>query len=200
MTMAGVCTESVAVSIYRLARASLERPADPEMLARRVFGAGIVREPLCVPVPAYVIRTNGRWEVRMRPDLGPVDERFYLAHEVAEMAVRGDRWIPDIEAACNRIAAALLMPGAALRKMATASLAEQCEAFRVSPTGIVLRWAELERASLAVVSPERVRTRGAYPWPSPALLRRLAFSRHDPAPLRRANIPGDPSRVVLYAS
>jgi hypothetical protein len=84
--------------------------------------------------------------------------------------------------------------------MASATVTEQASFFRASPTGVVLRWAELERASLAVVSPDRVRTRGLYPWPEASRLCTMAFSRHDPAPLRRASLSGDPSRVVLYAS
>lgn len=141
--------------------------------------------------------------IQVSASLATRERIFAGAHELGHHVALSEGWGlegRELEAACDRFAAALLMP----RQPFLAALArfgddwpEVAACFDVSETAAFLRAGEVTSRSVAVVA-ERVRARGELERHTEAELRGLART---PAPgIRRARLRDDPRRWALELS
>lgn len=188
--------------IFERAGCDPDEAVSPLRLARALLGEDGVRVVPHVALPAdgQLVKLNGRDMIFLRKGLSRERARFLIAHELAELALRG---IVDeqIENACNAIAAAVLAPRRAFsaRMRAVGRNWEQLALpFGMTQTAAALRAGEADRMPLAVVA-KIVRTRGPdeFQWPEERVLRRWATS--PPAGLAKTRLTDDPKRVVLVA-
>lgn len=109
--------------------------------------------------PAQCSRRESGWVIELARRLvdQPVAANWWSAHEVCEISLI-DRPMPyvepDIERLCNRVAAAAIVPGAALRAAVHAwglDLRRLADQFVVSEYTIVLRLAEALNYPIAIV-------------------------------------------------
>lgn len=164
--------ELLAQEIRRRAGLHDDELAVATRIAARLLGPeGITANPNLTG-PAYLRRTDEGWQIVVNP--GARDVRFHVAHEIGEWALktiaRFDGGEADRERAANYIAAALLAPEAAVRRV-HAAVGERVKTiasrFQMSQTAIVLRLAEVQGDERAVVTRNGnvlVRTQGAFPW------------------------------------
>jgi IrrE N-terminal-like domain len=192
--------EAEAAWIYRLADVEADEPP----------GALVLAERLRLPV----IRVDDRFLRGGDAALRPIDgelwicvrrrlpfERlhFAIAHEIAEWRLsKLDYRDEDREHAANALAAALLLPRAALRVSVLLDFAQIAEDFVVTQTCAALRVGEVTGRPLAVVSPQLVRVRGeSFEWPEERTIRGLAKARALPPEVERVELTDDARRVVL---
>ncbi len=179
-------------------------------LAQRLLGPGSVEK-----VPARKlwgadgeicrVDTQGKHRIFLSSDLTPTEAAFVTMHELAHwhlglMAHGG----PALEGLCDSIAAALTCPRGAFDSavneygQAWGALSED---FGTSTSCIVLRYGEVRRTALALVS-RIVRVRGDenFCWGGDSdHVRRLSKARRMPDGLRREVLPDDRNRVVLIS-
>lgn len=92
-------------------------PLGPGELARRLWGPRCIR--LVGPDELRGRRglarvVEGRWVISILSSLRPVAQTFVVAHECAEILLANEEQTPEIEARCDRLAGALILPLPAL--------------------------------------------------------------------------------------
>lgn len=70
---------------------------------------------------------EGRWLIAISPILlaSPKEERFTIAHELAEFALRDRIDVEDVENVCDAIARAIILPDIAILEVEAAGLTER---------------------------------------------------------------------------
>lgn len=150
------------------------------------------------PLPSGIPTT-----IALRPGLEPVRAAWNIAHELAEIDLATVRYQgEDVERVAEALAAALLMPRPAFRRVAgTMNVHELAQAFGVAETAAALRLAEVGCVeAVAVVTPQtvHVRTDGEFALPPAFELRRIARVGAHPG-LRKVALRDQPRRVALVA-
>lgn len=192
--------EEVAEKLYQTAGFELSAQAPPVLLARRLMGDAAVRT-----VPDDVLQGSGalvrvgdEWRVYLRAGAANEVKRFVLLHELAHWALGPSA----TEGACDALAAALLVPRPAFLAAVGRHgrrLPILAHSFGTTESCVGLRLGETTKRATALVSPQKIRLRGAgYRWPSAAALRELALADHVPG-LRKAKLRDDPGSVLLSA-
>lgn len=180
-------------------------PSDPpsmELLAYTIMGAKKVNRVHGLPVPA-------RWrgstdELQLRPGLTPQAESFLIAHELAERHfARLCFWNEFIERWADALAAALVVPGPALRfttREHGRSLPTLAEIHQTTQSICILRLGEVFGSPLALVTPRNVHIRGEeFVWPPHQTIRAIAAGR-ELAPLRKVVLTDAPRHIGLMSA
>lgn len=166
-------------------------------VARKLLGPDCFRTAMALPGDAALARVYNQWFIYLRPKLPPVRKTFNVAHEVVEywISVVEPYHGEDVEAFADAVAAAVLCPRRAFRRVVGLPVQEQAEAFRISQTHAALRESEVTGAPRAVVSPKLVRVRGSeWRWGTENQIRRGA---HPSPGLVKTRLTDDPRRFVL---
>jgi IrrE N-terminal-like domain len=192
--------EAEAGWIYRLADVESDQPP----------GAVVLAERLRLPIlraddrflrggDAALRELDGELWICVRRRLPFERLHFAVAHEIAEWRLSQlDYRDEDREQTANALAAALLVPRAALRVSVLLDFAQLAEDFIVTQTCAALRVGEVTGRPMAVVSPQLVRVRGdAWEWPDERAIRGLAKAKALPEDVERVELSDDPRRVVL---
>jgi len=180
-----------------MARDGSEAPRVLE-LARRVLGGrdGVVAVPgRALPGDGALVRVRGRVQIYVKSGISTERVRWVVAHELGHLALGLDSSSRANEDACDAFAAALLLPrqafGAALAEVGP-SYAKLARWFVTTESCAALRLGEVTGVPLALITPKRIRTRGAeFSWPAD-------LSRRVPG-LKRATLRDDRRRVALRA-
>jgi hypothetical protein len=150
---------------------------------------------------AEICRMRDEYRIFVSNALGPARRAFVVMHELAHWHLGILYHDPEVEDACDAIAAALLCPRAAFscalerRGEAWGELAND---FGVDASCAALRYGEITRRALVLLTPERVRVRGE----QDAALDGLdgpALRKARPRGFRRERLPDDRAREVLVA-
>lgn len=198
-------TDSEAIALYRSLDLDPTEPAKLRVIAHRLLGEGSVRVVHAVSLPgdAALARVGDSWRVYLRRGLSTEQAKFGLAHELAEWHLRQlDYQEHDIEDVADRLAAALVAPAPAFRRLVRTGGDWLAVAQRLQSTEslVALRYGEVIGEPLALVA-RRVRVRGpeTFVWPPEDVIRRAARRKQPGLGLRRAALRDDPHRVVLFA-
>lgn len=176
--------EGIATWIYERADADMGDPPDPVDLASALdIDVEYARGPM-LGGDGTLSRIDGRWVIQLARSATIAGARFALGHELGEWACR-ERAEPTIEALCNAIAAAVILPRpafvAALRHFGP-DLPALARAFRTTETCVGLRIGEVTDRPMLLVSPAEVRARGEeWSWPGETQIRQQ---------MRRGELPG----------
>lgn len=174
-----------------------------EAVAAAAVGAAHVVTTSRMFAPARYVPESDTIEVRA--SVGSMRRRWCLAHELGEralhlLAYQGE----DSEQLADGFAAALLVPGPALRAELRRSgrhLPTLARLFAVSQTIVALRLGEVTGSPLALVSPRWVKVRGEdFAWPGEEELRAIASRREPPAGVERRALTDAAGRVLLTAA
>ena len=194
--------EALALSLYAELEVDPERPPNTVRLAR-AWSIGVERRPL-VATPAALQRFAGKTTIVVRPTVAPEYLNFFVGHELGHVLLERAGYVgEDLEACCDYLGAALMLPRAAVR---AAYQAEGLRAPRVladslmcTQTAAALRLGEVVGVPLAAVSPALVRVRGpdAFVWPDEATIRSWA-ARARPG-LTKVKLTDQRGRVALVA-
>lgn len=177
-----------------------EAPA-PLRLAEALLGPGAVRlvHAGALPGVAALARWGGRWRVALRSTAPRQAQGFAVLHEIGHWALGADA----PEAACDALAAALLLPRRAYLAAAREHGADWpalAARFGCSESAVALRWGEVVGEPLALVAPVRVRVRGE-PWGWPPAEEQIRELARAPRPgLASARLSDDRRRVVVRAA
>lgn len=194
--------DGLAAWIYDRADADMADPPDPIDLAG-ALGIGVeYASGATIGADAVLSRDAGRWIVRLARSASLERARFALGHEIGEWASR-ERNEETIEALCNAISAAVLLPRpafvAALRYFGP-DLQALARVFRTTETCVGLRIGEVTDRPMLLVSPAEVRARGEeWAWPNEAQIRRQIRSG-DAHGLRIRQLADDSRRVWIVAA
>lgn len=145
--------------------------------------------------PAALCRAGAEWRIYVRRRLSPRALRWFVWHEVAELALRLEHYEgEDVESVADAIAAAMRLPRRAFISAASDcgdNWAKLSRLLDVSQSAAALRWGEVLDEPLALVAPSRpVRVRGAtWTWPD--------VSRATPEGARRQRLSDAPRRSVV---
>lgn len=205
------------------------RDVDPDELGHAILiSAGFdpshaatgfdVAEALGVPVrrsiPPWVVGEAeveplrcGGYGIVLQSGMSCATERFAVCHELAHLEIRRRGIVlayRDEEDLADRVAASMVLPlpgviqHTVLRGSDFAGLATK---YTSSQTAAALRYAEVTRRPVAVVTPERIRLRGdLFPWPHGPALRKIAAGYRDTDLLSVVQLTDQPDRAVLIAS
>lgn len=126
---------------------------------------------------------NDRHVIAIRRGLPFPIEEHTIGHELGHWILQREGLSPlDVEGACDYIGAAIQAPRDLFARVAHLSIRELARDFSITETSAALRVGEVTGRPVAVVAPERLRTRGeAFDWPPEESLRRSS---------RRAQLPG----------
>jgi hypothetical protein len=194
-----------AEATWTLSRLGFDDSGPPPVLelARRILGGS---KPVDA-VPHRALRGDGQLarvgderRIYVRSGLTPARLRWAIAHELGHFVLGVDSSSRENEAAADAFAAAITVPrrafegalletGSSYRKLA--------EWFATTESCVALRWSEVTREPLALVTPLSVRTRGDdFGWPAEAAIRALAQKSRAPG-VRKARLSDDRRRVAL---
>ena len=188
--------EGAARFCYQLAGLDGDEAASPLTVASRLAGTRVpVIRTDGIRAAAALARVGSEWRIYIRRGLSRRAKLWLVWHEVAELALRLERYeCADVEECADRLAAAMRMPARAFRlavRTCGDDWSELAEAFDVAETSAALRWGEVFDEPLALVAPRReLRTRGA-PWVWPDV------SRATPPGARRDVLRDDARRSVV---
>jgi len=196
--LVGIDTE--AERIYQRAGLDLSVGAAPARIIRSILGAAAVHfvPPTALRNGGALARVGADWRIYLSSGLPPREVGFVALHELAHF-VLGESGTED---ECNALAAALLAPAPAFRRLAEDGRAgvfsRLAKWFNCSESLAALRMGELGTPT-ALVTPDSVRTRGdGFSWPAAPDLRKLAAKKTMPG-IRKARLRDDPRRIVLRA-
>jgi len=196
--------ERTAEMLLHVAHVNAGEPTKPEALVRKLLGPASVFSVKAHSLPrdGTFALVNGAPKIYLRKGLPPVRRRWALCQELAEWwlwreGLRNERTLADVE----RIAAGLLIPRAAFSQALARVGGESrrmAQHFGTSETCLVLRMSELTRVPLALVSPQKVRLRGAeFGWPSEQQMRTLSHTLRLPG-IRKVRLQDDRRRLALW--
>lgn len=192
--------EGVAAALYKRAGFDDGEPANAVSLAEALLGPGRVRRVHAGAMAgaAALARVGGDWRIYVRSSVPAHQIAFAVLHELGHW-----EFGPGApESACDALAAALLLPRRAYlhaaREIGTDWQA-LAACFQCSESAVSLRWGEVVGEPLALVSPLRVRVRGAdWGWPTERGIRELARS---PRPgIASAPLSDDRRRFVVRSA
>lgn len=198
--------EGEAARIYLAARLDPTLPAVPAELVRRLLGPSALRVlPKQWVTHGSLARIGAEWRIYLRHGLPAPQARFIALHELSHWALGPGA----TEDECDQLAARLLAPRPAVERalrevwrpgIELAAVYERLgEWFGCTHSFAAMRLGEVAGGALALVTPTRVRVRGAdYAWPSEQELRGLAKAKRLPG-LMKARLRDDPARVVIRA-
>lgn len=200
--------EGLARWAYEKAGMDPWEPAGALELAGRLLGGdGPLDVYLCPELlaSAALARVGSSWRFYVRNPRTERATEWLVWHELAEWILDRDGYRePDVEAAADRLAAALRAPRPAFLRAIRASgrsLPELAKAFGTSESSAALRFGEVALVPLALVAPRRpVRVRGVPDsWvASEAQIVRLVRC---PAPgWERVPLSDQPGRVAVVAA
>ncbi len=164
--------ERAAEDLYRAARICPENPRGATALARAVLGKRCFRIVPRNSIPRSALVWDRRQPViQISEGLSTRELNHCAAHELGEWHLRvHDYRGPRPEDLASRIAASLCVPSKAFFAARAAlgdNLGILSQAFAVSESLMALRFAECLGSATALITPQRVRTRGApWAWPS----------------------------------
>lgn len=190
--------ETLAEALYREAGLATDAAVSPVRLVDRLMGARSLRT---VPAAAMaddaaLVRVGSAWRIYLRDDLSEPDRRFAALHELAHWSIGLDA----SEAACDRLAGALLVPRRAFELRRRAGVPRLAVQFGTTEACTWLRLGEVAAQPIALVSPDSVRIRGrAFSWPTVEKIRELAALPRIPG-LRKTRVNDAIPRVVLRAT
>jgi len=194
--------EGIAAWIYDRADADMADPPDPIDLARALDVDVAYDDGTSVGTDGALSRDAGRWIVRLARAASLERARFALGHEIGEWACR-QRNEETVEALCNAISAAVLLPRPAFRaalRYFGADLSALARVFRTTETCVGLRIGEVTDRPMLLVSPGEVRARGEeWSWPNEAQIRRQIRSG-DAHGLRICPLADDSRRSWIVAA
>lgn len=201
MAWDGADAEGIAQWIYDRAGADMGDPPDPVDLAKALgirveYAAGAT-----VGNDAVLSRQDGIWTIRLTRGAPAARLRFALGHELGEWACR-ERHEETIEALCNAVSAAVLLPRPVFRAAIAhfgQDLPSIAAAFRTTETCAGLRVGEVTDRPMLLVSPSEVRARGEeWAWPNEWQIRRQMRSGALPG-LRMCRLADDSRRAWIVA-
>lgn len=194
--------EGIAVDL--LTRAGYDPTDRPgaRAIAARLHGFGCIeRWPgLATRGPAWSCTVHGCVRIVLRGGLAPEHRNFAIAHELAELELRRLGYLDeDLEEASDAIGAALVAPRRAfavvLREIG-ADYAALADAFVATESLVALRMGEVTGEPMVLVTPQRVRVRGAtFEWGDEGDVR--AAARRAGPGVRKVRLRDDPRRMVL---
>jgi hypothetical protein len=164
--------ERAAEDLYRVARICPENPRGAAALARAVLGKRCIRIVPRNSIPKSALVWDRRHPViQLCEGLNTRELNHCAAHELSEWHLRVHNYHgPEPEELAGRIAASLCVPAKAFFAARAAlgdNLGILSQAFAVSESLMALRFAECLGSATALITPTRVRTRGApWAWPS----------------------------------
>lgn len=174
-------------------------PGDTFTLAERLLGAGclVVAHAASLPGRGVLLRRDQQWVIKLRARLTEAEQRFVVGHELSHWAL-GDNASEDD---CDALAAALVVPRnifqRAMRTCGT-SLQELAHDLEITQSLAALRIGEVTGEPVALVTPQRVRARGAeWCWPDRERLWRMARAPVDS--VRVQTLTDEPRRVAIFA-
>lgn len=178
--------EAEAALLYERAGADPSYPPMAWALARRVgFDVAFV----CQSLPALALDTATGPAIRLRRGLSSVAAHWLAAHEIAEHTWARRRIRPwgDPERLSNRLAASIVAPVAAMRRVV--GEAGPCPiavaaALKVSAKTAALRMGELAMAAVVIFDGLWVARRGPFEWPPDWELRRALAAGELPSGVR----------------
>lgn len=177
--------EGEAEWIYRRGGFEPDEPARAIELATAVLGPGSVVSvhARSLPGDACLATVYGQRRIYLRRGLSPKRARWAIAHELGHHILGLDSSSRENEDACDALAACLLAPRRAFQSALreTTLFAELAEWFLVSESCAALRLGEVTGVPLALLTPKRVRVRGAeFAWPVEPELRGLVRKSRTP--------------------
>jgi hypothetical protein len=146
-------------------------------------------------------RVRDSYRIFISVHLSASRSAFAVAHELAHWHLGILDHDPEVEEACNAIAAAVLCPRTAFANAVARhgeAWGELANDFGVDASCAALRYGEITRRTLVLLTPERVRVRGE----QDAALDGLdgpALRKARPRGFRRERLPDDRTREVLIA-
>lgn len=177
-------TEHLASEWLGRAGLAVDEPVRLETLVRRLLGPGaVIRPPAIQRSYGALLQVNGKPRIALSDRTPQARRAFIVGHELAHW-ILDQSGEPNTEDNANRLAAALLCPGAAIERAEGLELAEAAEAFGVSQTLYALRHAEYRAEPRVVVTRSHVFMRGTTNYAS--------------NPLRKTRITDWPGRFVGY--
>lgn len=150
----------------------------PSELARR-------SDVLLERIPNYRLeasygRNGDRWLIAYRASLPEEYLEHRIGHELGHINLRRARYLSeDVEACCDFIGSALLMPRLPFIASANDSIELLARRFSTTQTSVVLRIGETTGRPVAVITPKTVRARGDATFPHESVIRRW---RRSPPP------------------
>lgn len=194
--------EGEALALYQSAGLDPSEPARPSALAQAILGpAAIVTvHAASMRGHAALVRVRDQWRIYVRRSLPVEHGRFGVAHELAEWHLRRTGYTePDVEDVADQLAAALIAPRPAWRRVG-GDWARAAATLRTTESLVALRHGEVTGEPLALVA-RRLRVRGEpYAWPSEATLQAVAAGRKVVADLHRRQLEDDRQRAVVTPS
>lgn len=164
--------ERAVKDLYNAARICPGSPRGATALAQAVLGNACIRIVPRDSIPKSALV----WDrcapvIQLREGLTPRELNHHAAHELGEWHLRvNDYRGPEPEELVRRIAASLCVPQKAFHAARAAlgdDLRALSKAFVVSESLMALRIAECLGPATALITPRRIRTRGApWSWPS----------------------------------
>lgn len=164
--------ERAAEELYRAARICPKNPRGATALARAVLGNRCFRIVPRDSIPkSALVWDRDQPVIQLSEGLSTRELNHCAAHELGEWHLRvHDYRGPEPEELARRIAASICVPAKAFFAARAAlgdNLGTLSQAFAVSQSLMALRFAECLGAATALITPTRVRTRGApWAWPS----------------------------------
>lgn len=180
--------ERLVVELYERHNFDPAEPVSPWKLARAELGAKAIERPIRLVGGSHAYQVNEKWRIAVSRMLTVEYAAHAVGHELghAVFAMQGIRFETDAdeERAADLFGGALLAPAPAVRAFYRARgmklRAMAIEAVSTT-TWAALRMGEALGIPCAVVTPERIRTRGPsdWVWPDEPTLRKTAWSgRH----------------------
>jgi hypothetical protein len=192
--------------IYQRARADPARPPGCVELAVALFGDRCIRlaERRELPGRSALVWPGGDPVIHLRRGLTAQQVNHAVAHELGEWLLHVWNYHgPEAEELSGRIGAALCVPRQAFGRAYSVvgdDLRELSRAFTVSESLMVLRIGECVGYPTALITPRRVRVRGAHwIWPSSETAWRSLASGATPRGLVRLPIRDARARVAFRA-
>lgn len=194
--------EGEAAAIYRAAGADPHEPCSMVRLAQFLLGGDAVQ--VHAGIGSLAVFNSAAGAIWVRSGLAERALNHAVGHELGEWWLRRHHYSAEqIEAACDAIASALVMPRPAFRHAVKAlgrNLPALSEVFVATQSMVALRLGEVTGSPLALVTPRNVRVRGdAWGWPGEDELRRLARAPEVPPGLTRERLSDVRERRVLLA-
>lgn len=180
--------EGEAEALY--ARASID-PTHPPRAWELARALGVPVEFFVgLPCAACSLRTSAGHRIRLRKGLSAAGAHWLAGHELAEITWDEKRPRPwgDPERLSNRLAASIVAPRAAMRRVVGElgfDPSAIAAALTVSTKTAALRLGELGLAGVAILDGLWITTRGPVEWPPAWELRRLVAHRELPRDVQR---------------
>ncbi len=201
----GADAETEARLLYDAFGYDLEEPPGAVELATRLLGFDSIYplRPTEVNGQGQLVLSGSRWVILLSEGLSKEAHEWTIFHEVAHWWLkrtdREPRVALEMEAVCDAIAACLQAPAPAFRLSLEAHgqhFAAIAADYWATQTAMALRFGEVTREPVAVVSPSLVRVRGgAFAWPDV----RLAAAAGHPS-VRRVALTDQRGRAALLAA